>query len=145
MTLWTVAAMMTGLLAAGPGDTATVVQAPDSPVRLDKATILRVPDAPAVLLYSATNTTEQTLDQFTVMVFVFDAQGRLKARHVAPGRRTLEPRETKYSAMVLDGAPIDATDALVVGVNQAQRVNSDAWWRAEIQPAAEEAAKRRKP
>ena len=115
MTLWTVATLMTGLLAAGPGDMATVVQAPDSPVRLDKATILRVPDAPAVLLYSATNTTEQTLDQFTVMVFVFDAQGRLKARHVAPGRRTLEPRESKYSAMVLDGAPVfgglRATDA----------------------------------
>ena len=145
MTLWTVATLMTGLLAAGPGDMATVVQAPDSPVRLDKATILRVPDAPAVLLYSATNTTEQTLDQFTVMVFVFDAQGRLKARHVAPGRRTLEPRESKYSAMVLDGAPVDTADVLVVGVNQAQRVNSDAWWRAELQPAAEEAAKRKKP
>jgi hypothetical protein len=98
-----------------------------------------------VLLYSATNVTDQALDQFTVMAFVFDAQGRLKARQVAPARRTLDPRGTKYSAMVLDGSPIDAGDYVVVGVNQAQRVNSDAWWRAELQPAAEEAAKRKKP
>jgi hypothetical protein len=134
------------LLAAAAGEIATtIVQAPDSPVRLDNARILTASDAPPVLLYSATNVTDQALDQFTVMAFVFDAQGRLKARQVAPGRRTLEARSTKYSAMVLDGSPIGAGDFVVVGVNQAQRVDSDAWWRAELQPAAEDAAKRKKP
>jgi len=134
------------LLAAAAGEIATtIVQAPDSPVRLDNARILTASDAPPVLLYSATNVTDQALDQFTVMAFVFDAQGRLKARQVAPGRRTLEPRATKYSAMVLDGSPIGAGDFVVVGINQAQRVDSDAWWRAELQSAAEDAAKRKKP
>ena len=67
----------------------TVVQAPDSPVRLDRAKILNiVADEPPVLLYSATNLTDQELEQFTVLVFIFDAQGQLKARQVAPGRRT---------------------------------------------------------
>src|SRR5262249_34461007 len=95
------------LLAAAAGEIATtIVQAPDSPVRLANARIRPGSAAPPVLLYSATNVTDQALDQFTVMAFVFDAQGRLKARQVAPGRRTLEPRATKYSAMVLDGSPI---------------------------------------
>jgi hypothetical protein len=39
--------------------------------------------------------------------------------------------------MVLDGSKLEATDAVVVGINQAQKVNSDAWWRAELQAAAE--------
>ena len=32
---------------------------------------------------------------------------------------------------------IDATDVIVVGVNQAQRVDSDVWWRADLQTMAE--------
>jgi hypothetical protein len=97
-----------------------------------------------VVLYAATNATDQPLDQFTVMAFVFKADGTLKARQVAPGRRTLEPRETKYSTLVLDGSPIDPTDVIVVGINQAQRSASDAWWRADLQPAAEAAVPVRK-
>jgi hypothetical protein len=76
-----------------------------------------------------------------VIAFVFDAKGTLKARQIAPGRRTLEPKETKYSTLVLDGSPIAETDIIVVGVNQAQRAGSDDWWRSDIQPAAVAAAK----
>jgi len=64
---------------------------------------------------------------------------------VAPGRRTLDARGTKYSAMVLDGFPIEPTDTVIVGVNQAQRVGSDAWWRAELQEAAQAAAAAKRP
>jgi len=71
------------------------------------------------------------------MAFVFKADGTLKARQVAPGRRSLDPRETKYSAMVLDGSPVEPGDVIVAGINQAQRANSEAWWRADLQAAAE--------
>jgi hypothetical protein len=124
---------------------AIVVQAADSPVRIDRATILTVPDSPPVLFYSATNLTADNLDQFTVMVFVFDTQGILKGRQVAPARHTLDARSSKYSAMVLDGFPIDPTHVIVAGVNQAQRVGSDVWWRADLQAAAEAAVKSRRP
>jgi hypothetical protein len=33
---------------------------------------------------------------------------------------------------------------IVIGVNQAQRAGSEAWWRADLQPAAEAAAVPRK-
>ena len=87
-----------GLFLGQPaGTNPAVVQAPDSPVRLDRAKILNVvAGEPPVLLYSATNLTDDELEQFTVLVFIFDAQGQLKARQVAPGRRTLEARGTKY-------------------------------------------------
>ena len=114
-----------------------VVQAPDSPVRVEHATILTAAEGPPVVLYAATNLTNDSLDQFTVMAFVFRADGTLKARQLAPGRRTLDAHETKYSTMVLDGSPLEPGDSVVIGVNQAQRVNSDAWWRADLQPAAE--------
>ena len=120
-----------------------MVHAPDSPVRLDRARMLVGGDeAPPVLLYAATNLKSEPLEQFTVTVFVFDQEGRLKARHAAPGRRTLEANATKFSAMVLDGAPIEATDRLVVGVDQAQYAGSESWWRGNIRPAAEDAIKR---
>jgi hypothetical protein len=124
---------------------AIVVQAPDSPVRIDRATVLTPPEGPPVLLYSATSLTDDHLDVFTVMVFVFDAQGMLKARQVAPARQRLDARSTKHSAMVLDGFPIEATHVIVAGVNQAQRVGSNAWWRADLQAAAEAAAQPKKP
>src|SRR3989454_3561187 len=137
------AAVMISSLAAPTAEvSAEVVQAPDSPIRLDHAKVLHVGDGPPVLLYAATNLTGDPFDEFTVMVFVF-RQGTLKARQVAPGRRTLDAHGTKYSAMVLDGFPIEPTDVIVVGVNQAQRVGSDAWWRAELQEAAEGAATKR--
>jgi hypothetical protein len=130
------------LAAAAPADdrTARVVAAPDSPVRLDSAKVLNTGSDPLVLLYAATNTSDAPIDQFTVMVFVFDAQGRLKARQVAPGRRELAVRETKYSAMVLDVGKIDPTDTLMAGVDQAQRAGSDTWWRVDLRAIAEPAA-----
>ena len=114
-----------------------VVQAPDSPVRMEHATVLSATEGPPVLVYAATNLKDEPLEQFTVMAFVFKADGTLKARQVAPGRRSLDPRETKYSAMVLDGSPVEPGDVIVVGINQAQRANSESWWRADLQAAAE--------
>ncbi len=122
-----------------------VVQATDSPVRIDHVKVLSSDDAPPVLVYAATNLTENELEQFTVMVFVFDKDGRLKARQVAPGRRTLEGRATKYSAMVLDVGGIEATDSLMAGVDQAQRADSEQWWRTDLRSLAEAAVKRPKP
>jgi hypothetical protein len=115
---------------------AIVVQAPDTPVRLDKAIVLTTNDAPPLLVYGATNTTADDVDEFTVIAFVFDAQGTLKARQMAPARRTLEAHTRKFSVLVLDGSPIDINYRIVVGVNQAQKVGSDRWWRAELQDAA---------
>jgi hypothetical protein len=124
---------------------AIIVQAPDSPVRIDRATVLTGTDGPPVLLYSATSITDEKLDQFTVMAFVFDATGTLKARQIAPGRHILDARSTKYSVMVLDGFTVDATHTIVAGVNQALPAGSDVWWRADLQPAAEAAVKPRQP
>jgi hypothetical protein len=139
-------AAMAGLLAAAAAEMpAVVVQAADSPVKIGRATVLTVAGDPPVLLYAATNQTDDELEQFTVMVFIFDAKGMLKTRQVAPGRRTLEARSTKYSTIVLDGGPVDPADSIVIGVNQAQRVNSDTWWRGNLQPAAEAAVPRKKP
>jgi len=132
------------LAAERPARPALVVQAPDSPVRMAHVTVLTPPDGPPVVLYEATNVTDEAIDQFTVMAFVFNTDGDLKARQVAPARRTLEARGSKYSTLVLDGAPIDPTDAIVIGVNQAQRVNSEVWWRADLQAAAETAVPRKK-
>ncbi len=138
--------LLTIVLAALPAEkAAATVQTTDSPVRLDRAMVLSGAEGPPVLLYSATNLTDDALDQFTVIAFIFNADGTLKARQTAPGRRTLDPHGTKYSTLVLDGSAIDPTDQIVVGVNQAQRVNSDAWWRGDVQPAAEAAVKKKKP
>ena len=140
------AAVVTLLLAGQPSERpVAIVQAPDSPVRIDRATVLTGADGPPVLLYASTNVTADELDQFTLIAFIFDASGTLKARQVAPARRTLEAHSTKYSTMVLDGSPISSTDLIVVGVNQAQRVDSEVWWRADLQSAAEAAIRRTKP
>jgi len=143
--MFAVAALALMLAGAAAEKPAVVVQAPDAPVRLDHATVLTPGEGPPVLIYAATSNTDDPLDQFTVMVFVFDAQGTLKTRQVAPGRRSLDPRSTKYSSMVLDGGPVDPADQIVIGVNQAQRVGSEDWWRAELQPAAEAVKQIRKP
>src|SRR5262245_39975269 len=76
-----------------------IVTAPDTPVRLESAKVLNSGSEPLVLLYAAVNASGAPIDQFTVMVFVFDAKGQLKARQVAPGRRELKVGETKFSAM----------------------------------------------
>ena len=144
MTLFSTA-MAVFLASAAAEVPAVVVDAAGSPVKIGRATVLTVAGDPPILLYAATNQTDEELDQFTVMVFIFDAKGMLKTRQVAPGRRTLEARTTKYSTIVLDGGPVDPTDSIVIGVNQAQRRTSDPWWRADLQPAAEAAVPPKKP
>jgi hypothetical protein len=139
-------AAIAGVLTAAAAEMpAVVVQAADSPVTIGRATVITVAGDPPVLLYAATNQTDDDLEQFTVMVFIFDAKGILKTEQIAPGRRTLEARSTKYSTIVLDGGPVDPAGSIVIGVNQAQRVNSEAWWRADLKAAAETAVPRKKP
>lgn len=141
---WT-AAFFSLLLAASADRPALVVQAPDSPVRLQRAVVLAAADAPPVVLYGATNPGGTDIDEFTVIAFVFSADGTLKARQTAPARRTLEAGVTKYSTLVLDGSAIEPTDQIVIGVNAAQHVGSDAWWRANLQASAEAAVQHKKP
>ncbi|RPI52568.1 MAG: hypothetical protein EHM55_16215 [Acidobacteria bacterium] len=139
-------AAMAGVLTAAAAEMpAVVVEAADSPVKIGRATVLTVAGDPPVLLYAATNQTDDEFEQFTVMVFIFDAKGTLKTQQIAPGRRTLEARSTKYSTIVLDGGPVDPAGSIVIGVNQVQRVNSDTWWRADLKAAAEAAVPQRKP
>ena len=140
---WLVAIGMTlGVQFAAAADdrTAQVVAVSDSPVRLASAKVLNTGSDPLVLLFAATNTIQSPIDTFTVMVFVFDANARLKARQVAPARRELGVGETKYSAMVLDVGKIEPTDILMAGVDQVQQVGSDEWWRVDLRPIAEAAA-----
>lgn len=127
--------------AVGAAPPVAVVDAPGTPVKLEQVKLLNTDGAPWVLLYGATNATTTDVDQFTVTVFVFDKDRRLKARQVAPGRRTLNAKETKFSAMVLDVGGIDAGDSLLVGVDQSQAVGSDDWWRADLRTIAENAMK----
>jgi hypothetical protein len=122
-----------------------LVSAPGSPVRIDSLKLLNTDAQPLVLLYAATNTIDAPLEQFTVTVYVFDREGILKARQVAPGRRTLEVKETKYSTMVLDVGKIEPSDRLMAGVDQAQREGSDEWWRADLRAIAEAAAAKAVP
>jgi hypothetical protein len=44
--------------------------------------------------------------------------------------------------MVLDGRAVAPTDRIVIGVNQAQRSDSEKWWSAELEAAAKEAMKK---
>ena len=82
-------ALVAWFAAAAAETTPIVVQAPDSPVRLDHAKIFNVvAGEPAILMYAATNLTDNDLEQFTVIAYIFDPEGTLKARQVAPGRRT---------------------------------------------------------
>ena len=134
-------AMTTTLaLAAPPTERpAIIVEGPQPPARITRAAVLTPAEGPSVVLYAAANQTDQELEQFTVMAFVFKADGTPKARQVAPGRRTLEPRETKYSTIVLDAGPVDPTDIIVIGIDGTQRAGSDTWWHAELRPLAEKA------
>jgi hypothetical protein len=133
-------AMLTLAAPAGADErVALVVQGAQPPAHLRRATVLTPGEGPPVVLYAAVSLTDQRLEQFTVMAFVFRADGTLKARQVAPGRRFLEPRETKYSTLVVDGVQLDPTDVVVIGINQTQNEGSEDWWRADLQPAAEAA------
>jgi hypothetical protein len=133
-------AIMFTVAAAGAAERAAiVVSGAEPPARVTRAAVLTPTEGPPVVLYAATNLTDKQLDTVTIMAFVFKADGTLKARQTAPARRTLEPHETKYSTVVLDGTAIDATDIVVIGINQVQNTGSDAWWRADLQRAAEAA------
>ena len=141
MTTLLLAMTTTLALAAAPAaeKPAIIVEGPEPPVRISRAAVLAPAEGPAVILYAAVNQTDQEMEQFTVMAFVFRADGTLKVRQVAPGRRTLEPKETKYSTIVLDASPIDPTDIVVIGVDQAQRAGSETWWNTDLRPLAEKA------
>jgi hypothetical protein len=118
---------------------AIVVEGAQPPARITRATVLTPTEGPTIVLYAAVNQTDQQLEQFTVMAFVFKPDGTPKVRQVAPGRRTLEPRETKYSTLVLDASAIDPTDIVVIGIDQAQRAGSETWWHTDLRPLAEAA------
>src|SRR5262245_10398703 len=131
-------AVVIALAAAGERP-ALIVEGADPPVKISRAVVMTPADGPPVILFAAVNQTDRAVDTFTVMAFVFKADGTPKARQTAPARRTLEARETKYSTVVLDGGPVDASDIIVIGVNQAQHAGSNDWWRAELRAAAEAA------
>jgi hypothetical protein len=119
-----------------------IVVAPDSPVKLDRAKVLNVgANEPAVLLYAATNAVDYDLEHFTVIAFIFDAEGTLKAKQIAPGRHMLEKGTTKFSTMVLDGWTVTPTDRVVISVNQAQRLGTEKWWNAELESLAKASVK----
>ncbi len=140
MTTLLLALTTTLALAAAPAEKpAIIVEGPEPPVRISRAAVLAPAEGPAVILYAAVNQTDQEMEQFTVMAFVFKADGTPKIRQVAPGRRTLEPKETKYSTIVLDASPVDPTDIIVIGVDQAQRAGSETWWNTDLRPLAEKA------
>src|SRR5262245_4885169 len=141
----TTAAAIAFLAAAAGEKPAIVVAGEQPPARIARAAVLTSSEGPPIVLYAAVNETERAIDEFTVMAFVFKADGTLKARQVAPGRRNLNPRETKYSTLVLDGSPVEGTDIVVIGINQAQHVGAAEWWRADLQPAAQAAVPMKKP
>jgi hypothetical protein len=114
-------------------------QGQQPPARLTHATIITPTEGPPIVLYSAVSQIDQDLEQFTVTAFVFKADGTPRARQTAPGRRTLEAHETKYSTIVLDGSPVEPSDIIVIGIDQAQRADSEQWWHADLRPLAEAA------
>ena len=139
MTMLLFAMTTLALAAAATEKPAIIVEGAQPPVRLSRAAVLAPTEGPPVILYAAVNLTDQEMEQFTITAFVFKADGTPRARQQAPGRRTLEPHETKYSTLVLDGSAIDPTDIIVVGVDQAQRAGSEAWWNTDLRPLAEAA------
>ena len=84
---------------------ALIVAGPDAPAKIDRATVLTPGQGPAMILYAATSIVDQPIDTVTVMAFVFKADGTPKARQIAPARHELDPRETKYSTIVLMAPP----------------------------------------
>ena len=134
------------LFAATPGERpAKLVEGADAPAKITRATVLTPAEGPPVVLYAATNLTDRQIDTITLMVFVFKADGTLKARQTAPGRQNLEAHETKYSTLVLDGSDVETSDVIVIGINQVQHAGSDAWWRTDLRRAAEALVPLKKP
>jgi hypothetical protein len=133
-------ALTTTLAVAAPTErTAIIVEGQQPPVRITHAFVLTGSQGPPIVLYDAVNQTDKEYEQFTVTAFVFKADGTPRARQTAPGRRTLEAHETKYSTIVLDGSPVEPTDVIVIGVDQAQLAGSEQWWNTDLRPLAEKA------
>jgi hypothetical protein len=126
-------------LAAPTEKAAIVVEAQQPPVRITHAAVLTAAQGPPVILYEAVNQTDKQYEQFTVTAFIFKPDGTPRARQTAPGRRTLEAHETKYSTLVLDGSPVDPSDIIVIGIDQAQLAESEQWWHTDLRPLAEAA------
>ncbi|MFL6280914.1 MAG: hypothetical protein ACJ731_12440 [Vicinamibacterales bacterium] len=139
MTTLLIALTTTAVLATPTEKTAIIVEGQQPPVRITHAAVLTATQGPPVILYDAVNQTDKEYEQFTVTAFVFKADGTPRARQTAPGRRTLEPHETKYSTIVLDGAPVEPTDIIVIGIDQAQVASSEQWWHTDLRPLAEAA------
>jgi hypothetical protein len=145
MTTLFFAVMTVSVLGSAPAERAAlIVQAQQPPVRITHASVVTASEGPPVVLYSAVNQTDKEYEQFTVTAFVFKSDGTPRARQTAPGRRTLEPHETKYSTIVLDGAPVDPSDIVVIGVDQAQLAGSEEWWHTDLRPLAEAAVPAKK-
>lgn len=133
-------AVTTTLAVAAPTEkTAIIVEAQQPPVRMTHAFVLTASQGPSIILYEAVNQTDKEYEQFTVTAFVFKADGTPRARQTAPGRRTLEAHETKYSTIVLDGSAVEPTDVIVIGVDQAQLAGSEQWWHTDLRSLAEAA------
>jgi len=133
-------ALTTALAVAVPTEKiAIIVEGQQPPVRITHAFVLTASQGPPIVLYDAVNQTDKEYEQFTVTAFVFKADGTPRARQTAPGRRTLEAHETKYSTIVLDGAAVEPTDVIVIGVDQAQLAGSEQWWNTDLRPLAEKA------
>ena len=139
MTTFLFAIAAAAVLAAPTEKAALIVEAQQPPVRITHASVLIANQGPPIILYEAVNQTANEYEQFTVTAFVFKADGTPRARQTAPGRRTLEPRATKSSTIVLDGSPVEASDIIVIGVDQAQLAGSEQWWHADLRPLAEAA------
>ena len=133
-------ALATTVAVAAPTEKAAiVVEGQQPPVRITHASVLTASQGPPIILYDAVNQTDKEYEQFTVTAFVFKADGTPRARQTAPGRRTLEGHETKYSTIVLDGSPVEPTDIIVIGVDQAQLAGTEQWWHTDLRPLAEAA------
>ena len=66
-----------------------------------------------------------------------------KIRNIAANLSQANPEYR--SAYMRKGGTSKVAGFIVIGVNQAQRVNPDTWWRADLRAAAEAAVPRQKP
>jgi hypothetical protein len=134
-----IALATSAVLAASAEKPAIIVEGQQPPIRITHAAVVTATEGPPIILYEAVNQTDKQYEQFTVTAFVFKADGTPRARQTAPGRRTLEAHEKKYSTIVLDGSPVEPTDVIVIGIDQAQLAGSEQWWHTDLRPLAEAA------
>lgn len=139
MTTFLIALATSAVVAAATEKAAIIVEGQQTPVRITHAAVMTASQGPPIILYEAVNQTDKEYEQFTVTAFVFKADGTPRARQTAPGRRTLEAHEKKYSTIVLDGSTVEPTDVIVIGIDQAQLAGSEQWWHTDLRPLAEAA------